>query len=90
MNGNDIKCLKWCLVRYLNCGDHKQATFKKVDKDFARKLDFKDIKIPINLRDIHKLRTKIVSASLFLVMKIEKITQSTLPKIHLKEMSIYY
>ena len=30
----------------------------KCDKDFAKKLDFKDIKFPIKVRDIHKIEKK--------------------------------
>ena len=33
-------------------------TFIKVDKDFARELDFKDIKFPVKIRDIHKIEKK--------------------------------
>ena len=28
---------------------------KKVDKDFAKELDFKDIKFPVKISDIHKI-----------------------------------
>ena len=30
----------------------------KTDKDFAKKLDFKDIKFPVKVRDIHKIEKK--------------------------------
>ena len=30
----------------------------KVDKDFANKLDFKDIKFPVKIRDIHKIEKR--------------------------------
>ena len=43
LDGN--KCFKWCLVRYLHPADYDTA---KVDKDFARELDFKDPKFPVN------------------------------------------
>ena len=45
---------KWCLVRYLNPADHNPRRITKADKDFAKRLDFKDIKFL--LRDIHKLK----------------------------------
>ena len=53
LDGN--KCFKWCLVRYLHPADYDTA---KVDKDFARELDFKDPKFPVKIRDIHKIEKK--------------------------------
>ena len=41
-------------------------TITKCDKDFAEKLDFKDIKSPIKVRDIHKIEKKnSISISVF-------------------------
>ena len=87
---DDNECLKWCLVRYLNPADHHPASIRKNDKDFARKHDFKDIKFPVKIRDIQKVEKKIASASVFLLMKIEKNSQSTFQKIFLRDMPIYY
>ena len=87
---DDNECLKWCLVRYLNPADHHPASIRKIDKDFARKHDFKDIKFPVKIRDIHKVEKKIASASVFLLMKIEKNSQSTFQKMFLRDMPIYY
>ena len=55
-DGNDF--LKWCLVRYLNPADHNPRIITKTDKDFAKILDFKDIKFLVEIRDIHKLEKK--------------------------------
>ena len=55
-DGNDF--LKWCLVRYLNPADHNPRIITKTDKDFAKRLDFKDIKFLVEIRDIHKLEKK--------------------------------
>ena len=49
------ECFKCCLVRYLNPRDHRQARIAKTDKDFAKRLDFKDIKFQLKIRDIHKI-----------------------------------
>ena len=49
-NADDSECFKWCLVRYLNPEDHYPARITKADKDFARRLDFKDIKFPAKTR----------------------------------------
>ena len=54
-NIDDNECFKWCLVRYLNPADRHSARITKADKDFAKKLDFKDIKFPVKVRDIHKI-----------------------------------
>ena len=51
--------------------DHTRIT--KVDKDFAKRLDFKYIKFSVKIRDIHK---SILSALAFLVLKIKKNIQS--------------
>ena len=41
-NTDDNGCFKWRLVRYSNPADRNPARITKADKDFARKLDFKD------------------------------------------------
>ena len=50
-NINDNECFKWGLVIYLNPADHNSRIITKADKDFAKRLDFKDIKFPVKLRD---------------------------------------
>ena len=57
-NINDNECLKCCLVRYLYPADHHPTRIRKVDKEFARELDFKDIKLPVKIRDIQKIEKK--------------------------------
>ena len=54
----DNECFKWCLIRYLNPVDHNPRRFTKADKDFAKRLDFKDIKFPVKIIDIHKMKRK--------------------------------
>ena len=44
------ECFKWCLVRYLHPVEKESNRITKSDKDFAKKLDFKDIKVPIKIR----------------------------------------
>ena len=57
-NIDDNECFEWCLVRYVNPADHHSVKIKKTGKDFAKKLDFKDIKFPVKNRDIHKIEKK--------------------------------
>ena len=57
-NTDDNECFKWCLVRYLNLADHNPKRIARADKDFAKRLDFKDIKFPVKTRDIHKIGEK--------------------------------
>ena len=57
-NIDDNECFKWCLVRYLNPANHHPARITKFDKDFAKKLDFEDIKFPIKISDIYKIGKK--------------------------------
>ena len=55
-NTDDNECIKWCLVRYLYPEDHNPARITKADKDFAKRIDFKGIKFPVKIRDIHKIK----------------------------------
>ena len=57
-NTDDNEYFKWCLVRYLKPPDHNPRRVTKADKDFAKRLDFKDIKFPVKIRDIHKIEKK--------------------------------
>ena len=57
-NIDDNECFKWCLVRYLNPADHHPARITKTGKDFAKKLNFKDIKFPVKVKEIHKIKNK--------------------------------
>ena len=57
-NNDDNECFKWFLVRYLNRAYHRPARTTKVDKDFAKNLDFKSIKFPVKVRNIHKIENK--------------------------------
>ena len=47
---DDNKCFKWYFVRYLNPADHHPARITTADKDFAKKIDFTDIKRPVKAR----------------------------------------
>ena len=59
-NIRDKKCFKRCLVRYLHHAHHHPARIRKADKDFAKKLDFKDIKFPVKIpvKTFKKLKKK--------------------------------
>ena len=52
------ECFKWCLVRYLNPAEHNPRRITKFDKELARVLDFKDIKFPVKIREIHEIEKK--------------------------------
>ena len=79
-NTHDNECFKWCFVRYLNSSDHIPRRITKNDKDFARRFNFKDIKFPVNITDIHKIKKRIPLALAFLVMKISRHIQSMYQK----------
>ena len=49
------ECFKWSIVKYLNPTGHNPRRITKADKDFAKKLDSKDIKFPVKLRDISQI-----------------------------------
>ena len=89
-NTDDNECFKWCLVRYLNPADHHPARITKADKDFAKRLDFKDIKFPV-IRDIHKIEKKnSIDISVFGYENKEKHPIYVSKKCAKKNMLIYY
>ena len=65
---DDNECFKWYLVKYLNLADHNPKRIAKADKNFAKRLDFKDIKCPVETRDIQRIE-KILLPLASLVMK---------------------
>ena len=46
------------MLGYLNPADHPPARITKTDEYFAKRLAFKDIKFPANIRDTHKIEKK--------------------------------
>ena len=46
------------MVRYLNPTNHQPARITKADKDFSKRLEFKEINFPVKITDIHKLEKK--------------------------------
>ena len=75
-NIDDNECFKWSMVRYLSPADRKPAKIIKADKEFAKKLDYKDIKFPVKIRDICKIEKKIPLALVLLIMEIKKSIRS--------------
>ena len=74
-----------------NPGDRNPARIAKADKDFAEKLEFKDIKFPVKVREIHKIEKTIPVKLVFLVTKRRKNIQFMYQKyITKKNMLIYY
>ena len=57
-NSGDNKWFKWHLARYLHPEDHHVARTTKADKDFAKKLDFKDLTFTVKVVDIEKIAKK--------------------------------
>ena len=53
MTGNS-KCQKLYLVRHSHPVDNNLAKIRKTDKKIGKKPDFKDIKFPVKVRDIHE------------------------------------
>ena len=67
-----MECSKWYLFRYLHPADQNLRRITKPDKDFAKRLNFKDVIFPVKIRDIHEIKKKkkrILSAIASLVMK---------------------
>ena len=78
-NTDDNECFEWSIVRHLNPINHHPAGITKADKDFVKKLDFKDIQnLQSKLEICTKLKKRVPSALVFLVLKIKKNIQSNL------------
>ena len=43
------------MIRFLSPADNNSRRITKPDKDFAKRLDFKDIQFLVKIRDIHKI-----------------------------------
>ena len=63
------ECYKWSSVRYLNPEDLHPSRILSVGKYFAKELDFKDVKVPVDTFTKAKKKTLPL---VFLVMKIRK------------------
>ena len=50
-----MECSKWYLFRYLHPADQNLRRITKPDKDFAKRLNFKDVIFPVKTRDIHEI-----------------------------------
>ena len=77
--------LKRVLSQILTSSDHNLRIISKRGKRFAKKVDFKEIKFPVKIRDNHK-----IEKLAFFVMKTKKNIQSMCQKILSKDMLIDY
>ena len=50
----------------IHLGDHNTRRITKADQDFTKKINFKDKKFPVKVRDIHKIeKNNSISISVF-------------------------
>ena len=77
-NIDDNECFKWCFLRYLYPTDYHRAG---ITKDFAERLDFKDIKFPVKDRDIHKTDIKNSISMSFFGYEAKKTSSLCIKKI---------
>ena len=90
-NTDDNECFKWSIVRYLNPADDHSAKIAKADNDFAKKLDFKGIKFPVKIRNIHKIeKNNSIGISVFGYENKEKHPFYVSQNVVKKNMLIYY
>ena len=64
-NTDDNECFKRCLVRYVHSADHNPKRITKADKDFAKKLDFKDTIFCQSLRHSQNRKKNSTDISVF-------------------------
>ena len=81
-NIDDNKSFKGCLVSYVHPADLNLVGILEADKSFVRELDFKDIKVPLKIRDIHKIEEKRIALT-FLILVMKK--KRKIPNLCLKK-----
>ena len=86
----DNEPCKWSLVRYLNLPDRNPGRIEKADKKFVKKLDFKDMKDPVKIKYIHKIKKRIPSTLVFGYENKEKHPISVSKICYEENMLIYY
>ena len=64
------------------------SSIRKLDRISEREFDFKDIKFPVKIRSIHRIR--VTSGLAFLVMKTRENIQSICQEVLSKNVLIYY
>ena len=92
-NIDENDCFKWYLIRYLKPENQDPARITKAEKNSAKKINFKDIKFPVKIRDMYKIEKKKKNPPefVFFAMKIKKNIQSIYNKnVVKKNMLIYY
>ena len=91
-NIDNNEFFKLSIVRYINLAINHPTRVAKAHKDFAKKVNFKGIEFPIKMRDIHKIKKKkrIISALVFLAMKIRKTIQCMYQKNVVKKTMLSY
>ena len=89
-NTDNNECFEWFLVRYLHPADYNLRIIREVDKLYGNKLDLKDIKFPVKLKTLAKMKEKIPLALAFLVIKMKKDIQSVDQKNVVKKNMLIY
>ena len=64
-NVDDNEWLKRIIISYLNPAEHNLGKITKADKDFAKKLHFKNIKLLVKITNTHKLKKKSIRITVF-------------------------
>ena len=86
-----INSFKSSIVTYLNPANHYPARITKTEKDFGKKLDFKDMNFPVKIRDNHKIeKYNSISISVFYYENKENIQSMYQKNVAKKIMLIYY
>ena len=77
-NIDDNECFKWSVVRYVNLANHHPARITKDNKDFTKRLEFKDIKFQSKLETFTELKKRIPSALVILAMYQKNVVKKNM------------
>ena len=69
--------------------DQKPRRTTKADKDFAKKLNFKDIKLPVKVRDIHKIEKQEFYHHYCFWLKKQRKISNVCFKIYCRRKNVY-
>ena len=80
-----------CLDRHLNPANHHVTWITQANKDFAKRLYFKYIKLLVKIRDIHEIQKQYsIGINVFRLEIKEKIESMSQNNFVEKNMLIYY
>ena len=71
LKNKDVKCFKWCHIRFINPQSKNSDRINKQGKKIAETLDYKGINFPMNAVIMKELEKNLILMKIFLDIKIK-------------------